>query len=144
MSNNNIYLLLKQELDLYPNNTDQEIMNILNEKNIIKYIQIPVGTLAGVIELTGLYEKFEASNNIYAKKILRIINNNSQITIIDMTDSFTNSSVLSMLSSLESDNTINTTEKTILTELGIIRINRASQIFGVDITLEDITAARNL
>jgi uncharacterized membrane protein YebE (DUF533 family) len=116
-------------LDLgYVNMTDAEVANSLNARDIVKYVDVGVGELAGVIELGNIYEKLEQANTPEAAKVLRITGNGSPITVLEYSDPGTREALNAMIDKLVADGVISDSDRNAMMSLGMGFITRAEQL----------------
>lgn len=147
------YQALKKEIALpaYVGLSDDEIVAALNAQITGPAIAIPLGTLAGVIEMTGIYERLEATTasltasdalKAVCRKVLRLVSGVSPIAELDMADPASAAAVGSILDALVAGSVITADERVAILALGETTTTRARQVFGAPVSVDDLVAAR--
>jgi len=111
----------------YANMTDAEAADDLNTAYVTQYIDIPVGRLAGVIELEGIYEQLEPSGLAEAQKLLRIVRGETAISELAYSLSQQRTKIDEMLDALVSQGVLSGGQAEKLKALGFRKITRAQQ-----------------
>ena len=112
----------------YAGMSDQAVADSLNAADRVRYRDVPVGELAGLVELHGMYEKLAAAvDNLTAARLLRLVRAETAISVIEWSKPPIRASVDGMLTTLV---------PTVLTEqdaaairaLGQMTITRAEEL----------------
>lgn len=131
--------------------TNLEIAQALNTPMAGQAIPIPLGALAGYVEMAGIMERAEvaaadpnagAQVKAICRKIIRFASNSTPISVIDMTDATSAATIDTMLAALVAAGIITDVEKAGILALGRQQTTLAIEIFGVPVTETDVAAVR--
>lgn len=129
---------------------DAAILAKLNAKTIDKYGELTLGAFSVWMTFTGVRARIKdmAVNFTHADAPTQAQLRNLALDILDIEKNphmsvldFADATTLSLLDTLVAVGTIQESEKTILLNKSIIKISRAQELFGVDVTLSDISFA---
>ena len=114
----------------YSGMTDAEAAASLNTVNRTRYVDVPISTLAGLIELSGMYEKLagDQSGNVYAAKLLRIANGSTPISALAYSDAGKRAVIDGMLAALIGASILTEADAASLLALGVESISRADEL----------------
>jgi hypothetical protein len=93
------------------------------------YVDVPLGTLAGQIEMDGVYERLEAApDNAAARKLLRLARGETQIRVLEYSVADKRAAIDALLDQLVADAVIDTAGRTALQALGTRTVSRWQEI----------------
>jgi len=112
----------------YASMTDQQVADDLNAEQRTVYVDVSVSTLAGTVEMEGIYEKLQGASTDEAAKLLRIASNQSPITALVYGNPTRRTQIDGMLDQLVSDDVITSDDAGKLRQLGNKQISRSQEL----------------
>ena len=113
----------------YAGMTDQAAADSLNAADRVRYRDVPVGELAGVVELRDIYEKLAAAaGDATAAKLLRLVRGETAISIVEYSQPGVRLLLDAQLNHLVTASILTGDDQTAIAALGRLLISRAREL----------------
>ena len=113
----------------YAGMTDHQVADSLNAADRVRYRDVPLGELAGLVELRNIYEKLVAAPaDLTAAKLLRLVSGETAISVIEYSLPQVRATLDAQLSALAVASIITGDDLAAIAALGQETVSRAEEL----------------